>query len=63
MAAATATIQTSLAASYHQDYGFALLVFVGGVALLVAAAAFAGPEARGVNLVSAGGALSDLHPG
>ena len=63
MAATTATMQTSLASTHHQDYGFALLVFVGGVALLVAAAAFAGPEAKGADLVSAGDASPDMLAG
>ena len=50
MAATTATLQTRLATAHRHDYGFAMMIFVGGVALLVAGLAFAGPEARSANL-------------
>ncbi len=58
LAASTATVQTTLARSHQGDYGYALMIFVGGVALLVAAAAFAGPEAREIDLAAVAAPLA-----
>jgi SHS family lactate transporter-like MFS transporter len=41
-------LQTSLAASRHNDYGFALAVVCGVVAVTLAVVAWFGPEAKGV---------------
>ncbi len=62
LAATTATIQTRLAFGHRRDYGFALMIFVGCVAVLVAGTAFAGPEAREADLASAGGAAPSPLP-
>ena len=47
-AAINATIQTSVMKSHHGDYGFALAVVCGIVAVVLAVVAWFGPEAKGV---------------
>ena len=50
MAASTAIIQTRLATAHRNDYGFAMMIFVCVVALLVAVLAFVGPEDKSASL-------------
>jgi MFS transporter, SHS family, lactate transporter len=47
-AAINATIQTGLMKAHHGDYGFALALVCGVVAVLLAVVAWFGPEAKGV---------------
>jgi SHS family lactate transporter-like MFS transporter len=47
-AAANATLQTGLMKAHHGDYGFALAVVCGAVAVVLALVAWFGPEAKGV---------------
>jgi len=46
-AAVNITLQTMLVKSHHNDYGFALAVVCGVVAIVLAAVAWFGPEAKG----------------
>jgi SHS family lactate transporter-like MFS transporter len=48
-AAINATLQTSIMKSHHGDYGFALAVVAGVVAVVLALVAWFGPEAKGVS--------------
>ena len=47
LAAVNATLQTSLMKAHHNDYGFALAVVCGVVAVVLALVAWFGPEAKG----------------
>ena len=47
-AAVNITLQTMLVKSHHNDYGFALAVICGVVAIVLAVVAWFGPEAKGV---------------
>jgi len=48
-AAINATLQTSVMKAHHGDYGFALAVVAGVVAVVLALVAWFGPEAKGVS--------------
>jgi MFS transporter, SHS family, lactate transporter len=52
-AAVNITLQTMLVKSHHNDYGFALAVVCGVVAVVLAAVAWFGPEAKGVRFGAA----------
>ena len=58
IASGNAVVQAGVAESRHDDYAFALAVTAGVVAVVLAALAWFGPEARGVRFGGAAGPVS-----
>jgi SHS family lactate transporter-like MFS transporter len=54
IAAGNATLQAGIAESHHNNYGFALAVVVGVVAVTLAVVTWFGPEQKGVDFAKAG---------